>query len=355
MADSQRTPDSGGEDEGARGGRDAFTHCLSLLAFVLFGTVLTALLTFGILYLLGVNITMTVTIVIILAYSFVSFELVGPYLIVRQVVKPLEELNEASTRIAGGDFTVQAQYGGNIIEHQRMFENFNLMAKELSSIETLRSDFVSNVSHEFKTPLAAIEGYTALLQSPDLSEEERGECTERIRYNTERLSSLVGNILMINKLENQSIQPELKRFCLDEQIRQILLLQEGAWSKRGIEFELYLEEIMYHGPEQLLYHVWSNLISNAVKYSYENGIIQIYLTRENNVVRFKITDSGIGISQESLEHIFDKFYQADSSRKSQGNGLGLSQVQKILDLTGGKIQVMSEEGKGSTFEVTLSN
>jgi len=339
--------------EAADDERNAFTYCLMVLAFVLIGTVLAILLTLGILNLFDINVTWRITVSIILIYAFFSFELVGPYLIVRHVVKPLEELNEASTKIAGGNFAIKAQYDGKIIEHKRMFANFNLMAEELSSIETLRSDFVSNVSHEFKTPLAAIEGYTTLLQSLDLTKEESQEYTQRILYNTERLSSLVGNILMINKLDNQSIQPEMKRFCLDEQIRQILLQQENLWSKRGIEFEIDMDEVIYNGSEQLLYHVWSNLISNAVKYSHENGQVQIALKKEQHCIRFEIRDFGIGISKSSIEHIFQKFYQEDSSRKSEGNGLGLSQVQKILELVGGKIQVQSEEGKGSIFIVLL--
>ena len=334
-------------------GRNAFTHCLSLLAFVLIGTILAALLTFVVLYLGNISITQTIAVIIILIYAFLGFELIGPYLIVRQVVNPLEELNEAAARIAGGDFTKEVQYGGNIIEHRRIFKNFNIMTKELSSIETFRSDFISNVSHEFKTPLAAIEGYTMLLQSSDLTEYEKIEYTEKIIYNTERLSSLVGNILIINKLETQAIQTENSSFCLDEQIRQVLLEQEISWNKRGIEFELELENIIYNGPEQLLYHVWSNLVSNAVKYSHENGKILISLKRENGHVIFGIRDFGIGIPRESLEHIFDKFYQADSSRKNEGHGLGLSQVQNILNLIDGKIQVQSEEGKGSIFTVVL--
>jgi signal transduction histidine kinase len=331
----------------------AFAYCLRILVPCVLGT----------------TVLMGGTIYILITYGFsrgavqanigfvlifiINIELLCPFLLVHKLIRPLKKLNLASEKLAKGDFDVSLKYTGKITELETVFRNFQTMSEELSSIETLRSDFVSNVSHEFKTPLTAIEGYATLMQNPDIEESERGEYIDRILYNTKRLSSLVGNILMISKLNNQSVQPEIKTYRLDEQILQILLQQEDAWNDKGIEFDLNLQEITYTGAEQLLYHVWSNLINNAIKFSKEYGTIDIRLQKNINRIIFEITDHGIGISDQSLRHIFDKFYQADAPHKKEGNGLGLAQVKKIMELIEGEIIVKSELDKGSTFTVIL--
>ena len=331
----------------------AFAYCLKILVPCVLGTTLLIGGTIYVLTTYGLSkgaIQANIGLFLIL---MVNIEVLCPALLVRQLVNPLKKLNRASEKLARGEFDISLYYKGKITELETVFKNFETMATELSSIETLRSDFVSNVSHEFKTPLTAIEGYTTLLQNPDLSKEEHEEYIERIIHNTKRLSGLVGNILMLNKLSNQTQQPEIKTYRLDEQIRQILLQQESAWNSKNLEFNLNLQEISYTGTEQLLYHVWSNLINNAIKFSYENGTITINLKKNYKHVVFEIIDQGIGMTPQSLNHIFDKFYQADTTHKEEGNGLGLAQVKKILDLTENQITVKSELGKGSSFTVLL--
>ncbi|WP_066503777.1 HAMP domain-containing sensor histidine kinase [Abyssisolibacter fermentans] len=332
----------------------AFAYCLKILVNSILGT--TLLLGGSIFVITSFSCTTGAVQanIGILFILIVNVELLCPYLLVRQLVKPLEKLNRASAKLAKGEFNVNLDYSGKISEMQQVFLNFKTMTEDLSSIETLRSDFVSNVSHEFKTPLTAIEGYATLLQNPDMSPEEIVENTNRILYNTKRLSSLIGNILMLNKLDNQTLQPEITTYRLDEQILQILLQQENVWNVKALDFELNLKEITFSGPEMLLYHVWSNLISNAVKYSLHSGTIEISLTSVENKIIFSIHDNGIGIASSDMQHIFEKFYQADTSHKSDGNGLGLAQVKKILDITGNQISVKSELGKGCTFNVFLN-
>ncbi len=283
----------------------------------------------------------------------VSLELICPFLLVQKLVKPLGRLNEASNKLAWGEFDVNLDYTGTIKELDEVFENFGIMAEELAVTEHLRKEFVSNVSHEFKTPLSAIEGYATLLQSTDLTQEDCKDCTERILFNTHRLSDLVSNLLMLNKLDSNVLQPELKTYRLDEQILQILLQQENVWNTKNIEFDLDIDEITYHGAEMMLYHAWGNLISNAVKYSGDGGKIEVSLKRKRGEIVFTIRDHGIGITKENLPHIFEKFYQADNSRKSEGSGLGLAQVRGIMDLIGSHIAVDSEIGMGTTFTIVL--
>lgn len=330
----------------------AFVYCLMIL--IIFVLTSTTLLTITV-HLLTKNVTVFTGflntwfgLIFLINLGFLS-----PLILVKQLVKPLEKLNFASEKLAHNEFDIELDYHGRIKELDAVFKNFQVMAEELSSIETMRFDFVSNVSHEFKTPLAAIEGCVTVLQNDDLSKSEKEEYLNRIMSSTQCLSSLVSNILMLNKLENLTIQPEILTYRLDDQILQILLQQETVWNSKDIYFDLQLEEINYTGTKHLLYHVWSNLISNAVKYTPNHGKILIILQNMNDQIIFSITDSGIGISEKDLRHIFEKFYQADTAHKKDGNGLGLAQVKKILDMTGNSITVKSKINKGSTFSVHL--
>lgn len=331
----------------------AFAYCLKILVPCILGTILLMGGTIFVLIKFGFPdgaMEANIGFVLIL---LLNIEIVCPFLIVYKLIRPLQQLNKAAKELAKGNLNVKVDYTGQIAELKMIFLNFQTMTKELASIETLRSDFVSNVSHEFKTPLTAIEGYATLIQNQDILDSEREEYTERILFSTKRLSSLVENILMLSKLENQTIKPEINTYRLDEQILQILLQQESVWNDKGIEFDLDLDEIDYTGAEHFLYHVWSNLISNAVKYSHPKGKIRLSLKQDAHQKRFQITDQGIGISEENLRHIFEKFYQAETSHKSEGNGLGLAQVNKIVDLIEGTITISSVEGVGSTFTVSL--
>lgn len=262
-------------------------------------------------------------------------------------------MSNATQEVARGNFDVSLDENIRIKELREMAHNFNLMAKELAGTEILRTDFVENVSHEFKTPLSAIEGYATLLQKKDISAEKRQDYTKKILYNTRRLSTLTSNILLLSRLENQEIGIKKESFCLDEQLREILLLLEESWTEKQLELEIDLDAVDYYGNKDLLAHVWQNILSNAIKFAPENGIIHILLRRENGSLITSITDNGIGMSEDVMRRVFEKFYQGDFSRSSQGNGLGLALAKRIIDLHGRDIAVSSKEGKGTTFTVTL--
>lgn len=227
------------------------------------------------------------------------------------------------------------------------------MTRELAGTELLRNDFVENVSHEFKTPLSAIEGYATLLQKKNLSEEKKEEYTKKILLNTRRLSTLTSNILLLSRLENQETGIKKETFSLDEQLRETLLSLETAWSEKNLELEIELDNVDYSGNKELLFHVWYNIIGNAVKFTDTGGWIQILLKKEAEQIKIQITDTGIGMDETIRQRIFEKFYQGDHSRSDTGNGLGLALAGRIITLHGGNISVASKEGKGSTFTVTL--
>lgn len=269
------------------------------------------------------------------------------------LLSPIVKISRASNMVATGNFSVRLETDSRIEEVQQTYNNFNHMVEELGTIETLRSDFIANVSHEFKTPLNAIEGYATLLQDPGLTEGEEQEYVEKILVNTNRLSELAGNILMLSKVENQTIPADIKRYKLDEQIRQTLVILEPKWSAKNIDLDIELSEIQITNCEGLLSQVWLNLIANAIKFSPEHSRITLRLTSIADGVIFTVRDEGIGMSPDTMKHIFEKFYQGDTSRRSEGNGLGLALVKKILDLCNGHISVTSALGEGSTFKVTL--
>ncbi len=267
--------------------------------------------------------------------------------------KPIEDLGHAMEKVADGDFTVQLPLKSSYTkEIKEIYSGFNLMVHEIAATEILQTDFVSNVSHEFKTPINAIEGYSTLLQSGELSEEQQ-RYVEKILYNTERLSSLVGSILLLSKIENQSIPTNQTVYRLDEQIRQSIVALEPAWEKKDIEFDVEMQTVAFTGNEMLMRHVWDNLIGNAIKFDPQGGLVRIRLHECDSYIRFTIDDSGEGITEEAQKHIFDKFYQADSSHKEEGNGLGLALVKKILATCNGTISAMNLPQCGCRFCVTL--
>lgn len=266
---------------------------------------------------------------------------------------PIKKLRNAMGKVADGDFSVRLQTKSSSKEIQEVYSGFNLMANELTSTEILQSDFVSNVSHEFKTPINAIEGYTTLLQGCDNLDSEHQEYVEKILFNTKRLSRLVGNILLLSKIENQEIQTHQTSFRLDEQIRQSIVALESAWTLKDLELDVDLEDITYTGNEALMHHVWDNLLGNAIKFNPQCGLLKVSLKKEDKHVIFTVTDSGPGLSKEAIKHLFDKFYQADTTRKEEGNGLGLALVKRILTIVGGDISAENLTGGGCTFTVKL--
>lgn len=271
----------------------------------------------------------------------------------RHPLSAISAMSEATKEVAKGNFDVAVAEESPIRELRDMAHNFNRMTKELAGTELLRSDFVENVSHEFKTPLSAIEGYATLLQKPGLSEEKRAEYTGKILYNTRRLSTLTSNILLLSRLENQELDIPRETFCLDEQLREVILSQEEGWAGKDLELEVDLDSADYRGNRDLLAQVWQNLLGNAVKFVPERGLVRVLLRREANRLRVSVVDTGPGMSGEVQRRVFEKFYQGDPSRASQGNGLGLALAKRVVDLHGGEIVVSSKEGKGTTFTVYL--
>ncbi len=268
---------------------------------------------------------------------------------------PIKKLRLAMEKVAAGDFSVRLKTKSSSKEIQEIYSGFNLMVHELSATEILQTDFVSNVSHEFKTPINAIEGYSMLLQDGENLNGDQKQYVEKIIFNTKRLSTLVGSILLLSKIENQSIPTNQTTYRLDEQIRQSIVALEPAWERKEIEFDVEMDRVEYTGNENMMRHVWDNLIGNAIKFNPQCGLIKIRLINSKNEIIFTIDDSGPGISREAQKHIFDKFYQADSSHKEEGNGLGLSLVKKILSVSHGKISAENLPDAGCRFTVILNN
>lgn len=266
---------------------------------------------------------------------------------------PIKELRQGMTKVADGDFTISLDTKSSSVEIQEVFAGFNMMTQELNATEILQSDFVSNVSHEFKTPINAIEGYATLLQGCENLNNDQQEYVEKILFNTKRLSSLVGNILLLSKIENQHIQTNQALFSLDEQIRQSIVALEPAWAPKNIEFDVELESVDYLGSETLMHHVWDNIIGNAIKFNPQNGLVKIRLWKAADKIIFTVQDSGPGLSQEAQKHLFNKFYQEDSSHKQEGNGLGLALVKRILTLNNGEITAENVKGGGCLFTIIL--
>lgn len=301
----------------------------------------------GVVYKLSFTMMISLFVVAAVAAALMS------YFIGRRILAPMVKLSKASKEVARGNFNVTVSDSSRLEEVQTTFRNFNAMVRELNSISTLSNDFVANVSHEFKTPLTAIEGYAMLLQEPNLTAQERTEYLDKILYNTHRLTDLVGNILMLSKIESKSLAEQYKDFRLDEQIRQAVVSLESAWAEKDIIFNVDLDAVTLNGCEALLMHVWTNLISNAVKFSDRGGTIELRLLDQKECVVVSVTDHGCGMTPEVQERIFEKFYQGDTSHKVLGNGLGLALVKRIVELSDGLIEVISKPEQGSTFRVIL--
>lgn len=262
-------------------------------------------------------------------------------------------VSEATKEIAKGNYNIRLEENVRAAEIQTMNRNFNIMAKELANTEMFRNDFIENVSHEFKTPLAAIEGYATLLQSKSLTEQKREDYTKKILHNTKRLSSLTRNILLLSSIENHEIKIKKETYSLDEQLREIILLFEEQWSAKNLELDIELDSINYYGNKEFLAHVWQNIISNAIKFVGNQGCIQVLLHQDGDHVVVSIVDNGVGMNKEVMQRVYEKFYQGDTSRTAAGNGLGLTLAKRIVDLHEGEIAVSSKEGKGTSFTVTL--
>lgn len=266
-----------------------------------------------------------------------------------------KKITNALNDISKGDFTVQLdEHYFNSPKINDIIVTFNKMVRDLNSIETLRSDFISNFSHEFKTPIVSMLGFAKLLKDPSTSPEEKEEYINIIISESKRLSDLANNVLLLSKLQSEERkEPKETVFSIDEQLRQSILLFVNEWEDKNINIDIDVDNIKYRGNEELVHQVWINLISNAIKFSHVNGDIEISCKKVDNNVVVKIRDYGIGIAKNDIQRIYDKFYQADTSHSTNGNGLGLSIVQEILKLHDGDIKVESQINNGTTFTVYL--
>lgn len=277
------------------------------------------------------------------------------YIMYTGFIKPISEIGQAARKVAEGDFTVRIRpkrKDGKKDEMEVFIDDFNKMVEELATIETLKGDFIANVSHEIKTPLAIIQSYASALRKEELSIEEKQNYIQTIMEASKKLSELVSNVLRLNKLESQEII-QIESISLDEQLRCCILALEEKLEKKNIELDADLEEVMIASDASLLEIVWNNLLTNAIKFTEYGGTIQIILKQDKDYVRVSITDSGCGMDENTCKRIFDRFYQGDTSHSVEGNGLGLSLVKRVVDLVDGHISVVSEKGKGSTFTVKL--
>ncbi len=273
------------------------------------------------------------------------------------VERPVKRITDAAEKLIQGDFSVRVKPQSKFATDDafnRVIDCFNKMAEELGSVETLRTDFIANVSHEMKTPLTVMQNYGTLLQDPNLTEEKRLVYAKGVTDAARRMADMMTNILKLNRLENQQIYPEISEFDLGEQLCQCLLQYEDVWEKAQIEIETDIaEDVTVKADAELLSHVWNNLFSNAFKFTPSGGKVTVSLTATDRHAIVKVADTGCGMSAEVGAHIFEKFYQGDTSHSVQGNGLGLALVKRVIDIMQGEIGVESAVGKGSAFTVKI--
>lgn len=290
--------------------------------------------------------------VVIVAIAFIMFiPIVLSF--TKRTATPIVELSDAAKEVAKGNFNIQVEENHRKDELGDLAVQFNNMIKELQSNEMLKKDFISNVSHEFKTPLSIINGYGKLLEEDNLTNEERKEYAALIVKESQRLSVLTSNMLKLSKLNTDTISLKKEPFSLDEQIRQTILLMEQKWSLKNLDFSLHLPSSRYYGEADMISEIWINLLDNAIKHSPEGGLIDISIIPTQYTYAVYIRDQGPGIPKDQIPHVFDQFYQGDLSHKREGAGLGLSIAHKIALLHGGNIECSSKMGKGTTFTVTL--
>ena len=267
--------------------------------------------------------------------------------------KPINDLINAMEQVSQGDFSVRVHAEDAPGDMGALARSFNEMTKDLSGIEMFRKDFINNFSHEFKTPIVSIRGFAKQLERDDLTDEQRKEYAHIIVSESERLANMSSNILLLTKLENQQIVTDKTEYRLDEQMRSAVLLLEKQWSAKDLELSLILDEVTYLGNEEMMSHVWVNLIGNAIKFSPEGGLLEMSCARRDGAVVAVVRDHGEGMDEATQKRIFEKFYQGDSAHATEGNGLGLSLVSRIVDLCGGTVEVNSAPGEGTAFTVML--
>ena len=271
----------------------------------------------------------------------------------RSKLKPMDDMARAMRQVSRGDFSVRVDGEDLPGDMGELVSSFNDMAAELGSLELFRKDFINNFSHEFKTPIVSIRGFAKQLERDDLTDEQRREYLDIIVSESDRLANMASNVLLLSKLENQTIVTDKTVYRLDEQMRRCLLLLEKQWTEKEIDLDVDLDELEYRGNEEMMSHVWVNLIGNAVKFSPRGGTLTLRLRREGGWAVALVKDAGEGMDDATRQRIFEKFYQGDTAHATEGNGLGLSLVRRIVDLCGGAVSVESAPGRGAAFTVRL--
>lgn len=271
----------------------------------------------------------------------------------RSKLRPIDELMQAMRTVSHGDFSVRVDNENMPGYMNDLGGSFNDMAQELGGLEMFRKDFINNFSHEFKTPIVSIRGFAKQLEREDLTEEQRKEYISIIVSESDRLANMASNVLLLTKLENQTIVTDKTVYRLDEQLRGSILLLEKQWDDKDIDLDLDMDEVEFRGNEEMVAHIWVNLINNAIKFSPVGGRLTISLKEADGAAVVRIADEGEGMDETTQKRIFEKFYQGDTAHTTEGNGLGLSLVKRIVDLCGGSIEVESAPGRGTAFTVRL--
>lgn len=332
-----------------------FIFIVLFIALTLSALVIYILVKFKLLTLLDNNlISMTHLIILMTLVSWILGGTVS-FILLHFSLRPINYFISQMNRLTKGDYKTRIKKMPVLPDHPTVIEvtnSFNKLAEELENTEMLRSDFINNFSHEFKTPIVSIAGFAKLLKRADLSEEQRKEYIDIIELESLRLSTMATNVLNMTKVENQGILSDITRFNVSEQIRNCFLLLEKNWEKRDIDFNVDFEEYYIEGNEKLLKHVWLNLIDNAIKFTPEQGFIDVSIEEKDDCLKISILNTGSEIPLEAQDKIFNKFYQVDQSHSVEGNGIGLSLVKKITELHQGSVELESTNNK-TTFIITL--
>ena len=331
----------------------AFVGCVLFISVLLIVGAIWALTNFGVIGNLE-DSPSTILALIIVGQSSVLISFGISFLLVKIPLKPINVLINHMNRLAAGDFKTRLSFGKTLSKNptfKEISESFNRMAEELENTEMLRGDFINNFSHEFKTPIVSIAGLAKLVNRGDIDDEHRAQYLDTIESESLRLADMATNVLNLTKVENQTILSDISEFNLSEQIRASVLLLENKWAQKDIELSLDFEEIKIEGNEELLKQIWINLTDNAIKFSPRGGGVSFEIETDGENVTVKIKNGG-SISNTDLKKIWNKFYQADKSHTTQGNGIGLAIVRRIVDLHGGVAEVESADGQ-VTFAITL--
>lgn len=297
-------------------------------------------------------------------YLATTYESIGTLAIVIVVLVPINAffyfksrkevrtLSEGINKLAEGNFDVEIPIR-KIDAFSQVYANFNKMCQELKSVQILRNDFINSYSHEFKTPIASINGFAELLLQKDTTELEREEYLKIIIEETDRLSKLASNTILLSRLSSQKIVTDTEEYDLGEQIRQCCIILSARWMAKNIELSCILPDVIYLGNRELMQHLWLNIISNAIDHTPQNGEIAISIQDENEKIVVSIADSGEGMDEDTQKHLFEPYFQGDSSHSGQGLGLGLPIAKRITELCNGEIRAESKIGEGSLFTITL--